>query len=182
MLFICILVPLIWEQRQTSYPGWLLPMHNHQRFNPCEEGRNGCLHQNPLRWLYREMRRVQLSSISGYFYKIRRQNIFEMLKTNEVTKNYFIFFVCFSIFFYLCSQESTYKKCLREEWGKFTGYQLLSSFWLKVARTDEDGNTTSWDRGTLPIRNLYPKWGMLRFGRMRKVTNWIWTLWFIVSY
>ena len=22
--------------------------------------------------------------------------------------------------------ESTYKKCLREEWGKFTGYQLLS--------------------------------------------------------
>ena len=78
--------------------------------------------------------------------------------------------------------ESTYKKCLREEWGKFTGYQLLSSFWLKVARTDEDGNTTRWDRGTLPIRNLYPKWGMLRFGRMRKVTNWIWTLWFIVSY
>ena len=78
--------------------------------------------------------------------------------------------------------ESTYKKCLREEWGKFTGYQLLSSFWLKVARTDEDGNTTRWDRGTLPIRNLYPKWGMLRFGRMRKVTNWIWILWFIVSY
>ena len=78
--------------------------------------------------------------------------------------------------------ESTYKKCLREEWGKFTGYQLLSSFWLKVARTDEDRNTTRWDRGTLPIRNLYPKWGMLRFGRMRKVTNWIWTLWFIVSY
>ena len=78
--------------------------------------------------------------------------------------------------------ESTYKKCLREEWGKFTGYQLLSSFWLKVARTDEDGNTTRWDRGTLPIRNLYPKWRMLRFGRMRKVTNWIWTLWFIVSY
>ena len=78
--------------------------------------------------------------------------------------------------------ESTYKKCLREEWGKFTGYQLLSSFWLKVARTDEDGNTTRWDRGTLPIRNLYSKWGMLRFGRMRKVTNWIWTLWFIVSY
>ena len=38
--------------------------------------------------------------------------------------------------------KSTYKKCLREEWGKFTGYQLLSSFWLKVARTDEDGNTT----------------------------------------
>ena len=38
--------------------------------------------------------------------------------------------------------ESTYKKCLREEGGKFTGYQLLSSFWLKVARTDEDGNTT----------------------------------------
>ena len=78
--------------------------------------------------------------------------------------------------------ESTYKKCLREEWGKFTGYQLLSSFWLKVARTDEDGNTTRWDRGTLPIRNLYSKWGMLRFGRMRKVTNWIWILWFIVSY
>ena len=78
--------------------------------------------------------------------------------------------------------ESTYKKCLREEWGKFAGYQLLSSFWLKVARTDEDGNTTRWDRGTLPIRNLYPKWGMLRFGRIRKVTNWIWTLWFIVSY
>ena len=78
--------------------------------------------------------------------------------------------------------ESTYKKCLREEWGKFTGYQLLSSFWLKVARTEEDRNTTRWDRGTLPIRNLYPKWGMLRFGRMRKVTNWIWTLWFIVSY
>ena len=78
--------------------------------------------------------------------------------------------------------ESTYKKCLREEWGKFTGNQLLSSFWLKVARTDEDGNTTRWDRGTLPIRNLYPKWWMLRFGRMRKVTNWIWTLWFIVSY
>ena len=67
--------------------------------------------------------------------------------------------------------ESTYKKCLREEWGKFAGYQLLSSFWLKVARTDEDGNTTRWDRGTLPIRNLYPKWRMLRFGRMRKVTN-----------
>ena len=79
-------------------------------------------------------------------------------------------------------RESTYKKCLREEWGKFTGYQLLSSFWLKVARTDEDGNTTRWDRGTLPIRNLYPKWGMLRFGRIRKVTNWIWILWFIVSY
>ena len=39
-------------------------------------------------------------------------------------------------------KKSTYKKCLREEWGKFTGYQLLSSFWLKVARTDEDGNTT----------------------------------------
>ena len=38
--------------------------------------------------------------------------------------------------------ESTYKKCLREECGKFTGYQLLSSFWLKVTRTDEDGNTT----------------------------------------
>ena len=38
--------------------------------------------------------------------------------------------------------ESAYKKCLREERGKFTGYQLLSSFWLKVARTDEDGNTT----------------------------------------
>ena len=78
--------------------------------------------------------------------------------------------------------ESTYKKCLREEWGKFAGYQLLSSFWLKVARTDEDGNMTSWDRGTLPIRNLYPKWGMLRFGRIRKVTNWILRLWFIVSY
>ena len=78
--------------------------------------------------------------------------------------------------------ESTYKKCLREEWGKFTGYQLLSSFWLKVARTDEDGNTTSWDRGTLPIRNLYPKWWMLRFGRIRKVTNWILRLWFIASY
>ena len=78
--------------------------------------------------------------------------------------------------------ESTYKKCLREEWGKFTGYQLLSIFWLKVARTDEDGNTTRWDRGTLPIRNLYPKWGMLRFGRIKKVTNWIWMLWFIVSY
>ena len=78
--------------------------------------------------------------------------------------------------------ESTYKKCLREEWGKFTGYQLLSSFWLKVARTDEDGKTTRWDRGTLPIRNLYPKWWMLRFGRIRKVTNWIWMLWFIVSY
>ena len=78
--------------------------------------------------------------------------------------------------------ESTYKKCLREEWGKFTGYQLLSSFWLKVARTDEDRNTTRWDRGTLPIRNLYPKWGMLRFGRIKKVTNWIWILWFIVSY
>ena len=67
--------------------------------------------------------------------------------------------------------ESTYKKCLREEWGKFTGYQLLSSFWLKVARTDEDRNTTRWDRGTLPIRNLYPKWGMLRFERIKKVTN-----------
>ena len=80
------------------------------------------------------------------------------------------------------SYESAYKKCLREEWGKFTGYQLLSSFWLKVARTDEDGNTTRWDRGTLPIRNLYPKWWMLRFGRIRKVTNWIWILWFIVSY
>ena len=80
------------------------------------------------------------------------------------------------------SLESTYKKCLREEWGKFTGYQSLSSFWLKVARTDEDRNTTRWDRGTLPIRNLYPKWGMLRFGRMRKVTNWNLTLWFIVSY
>ena len=40
-------------------------------------------------------------------------------------------------------KESTYKKCLREECGKFTGYQLLSSFWLKVARTDEDGNMTS---------------------------------------
>ena len=39
-------------------------------------------------------------------------------------------------------EESTYKKCLREECGKFTGYQLLSSFWLKVTRTDEDGNTT----------------------------------------
>ena len=78
--------------------------------------------------------------------------------------------------------ESAYKKCLREEWGKFTGNQLLSSFWLKVTRTDEDGNTTRWDRGTLPIRNLYPQWWMLRFGRMRKVTNWIWTLWFIVSY
>ena len=78
--------------------------------------------------------------------------------------------------------ESTYKKCLREEWGKFTGYQLLSSFWLKVTRTDEDGNTTRWDRGTLPIRNLYPQWWMLRFGRIRKVTNWIWTFWFIVSY
>lgn len=78
--------------------------------------------------------------------------------------------------------ESAYKKCLREEWGKFTGYQLFSSFWLKVARTDEDGNTTRWDRGTLPIRNLCPKWGMLRFGRMRKVTNWILILWFIVSY
>ena len=83
------------------------------------------------------------------------------------------------IFFLL---ESPYKKCLREEWGKFTGYQLLSSFWLKVARTDEDGNMTRWDRGTLPIRNLYPKWWMLRFGRIRKVTNRIWTLWFIVSY
>ena len=71
---------------------------------------------------------------------------------------------------------------LLPSWGKFTGYQLLSSFWLKVTRTDEDGNTTRWDRGTLPIRNLYPKWGMLRFGRMRKVTNWIWILWFIVSY
>ncbi len=78
--------------------------------------------------------------------------------------------------------ESTYKKCLREEWGKFTGYQLLSSFWLKVARTDEDGNTTRWDRGTLPIRNLYHKWWMLRFGRIRKVTNWILILWFRVSY
>ena len=78
--------------------------------------------------------------------------------------------------------ESTYKKCLREEWGKFTGNQLLSSFWLKVARTDEDRNTTRWDRGTLPIRNLYPQWWMLRFGRIRKVTNWIWILWFIVSY
>ena len=78
--------------------------------------------------------------------------------------------------------ESAYKKCLREEWGKFTGYQLLSSFWLKVARTDEDRNTTRWDRGTLPIHNLYPKWGMLRFGRIKKVTNWIWMLWFIVSY
>ena len=85
-------------------------------------------------------------------------------------------------FLRLSVPESTYKKCLREEWGKFTGYQLLSSFWLKVTRTDEDGNMTRWDRGTLPIRNLYPKWGMLRFGRMRKVTNWIWTLWFIVSY
>ena len=80
------------------------------------------------------------------------------------------------------TSESTYKKCLREEWGKFAGYQLLSSFWLKVTRTDEDGNTTRWDRGTLPIRNLYPKWGMLRFGRIRKVTNWILILWFIVSY
>ena len=78
--------------------------------------------------------------------------------------------------------ESTYKKCLGEEWGKFTGYQLLSSFWLKVTRTDEDGNTTRWDRGTLPIRNLYPKWWMLRFGRIRKVTNWNLRLWFIVSY
>ena len=45
------------------------------------------------------------------------------------------------LFFFFLS-ESTYKKCLREELGKFTGYQLLSSFWLKVARTDEDGNTT----------------------------------------
>ena len=80
------------------------------------------------------------------------------------------------------STESTYKKCLGEEWGKFTGCQLLSSFWLKVARTDEDGNTPRWDRETLPIRNLYPKWGMLRFGRIKKVTNWIWILWFIVSY
>ena len=80
------------------------------------------------------------------------------------------------------ASESTYKKCLREEWGKFTGYQSLSSFWLKVARTDEDGNTTRWDRGTLPIRNLYPQWWMLRFGRMRKVTNRILRLWFIVSY
>lgn len=86
------------------------------------------------------------------------------------------------LFIQLSRYESTYKKCLREEWGKFTGYQLLSSFWLKVMRTDEDGNTTRWDRGTLPIRNLYPKWGMLRFGRMKKVTNWIWILWFIVSY
>ena len=82
----------------------------------------------------------------------------------------------------LLHSESTYKKCLREEWGKFAGYQLLSSFWLKVARTDEDRNTTRWDRGTLPIRNLYPKWGKLRFGRIKKVTNWIWMLWFIVSY
>ena len=72
---------------------------------------------------------------------------------------------------YVLRYESAYKKCLREEWGKFTGNQLLSSFWLKVARTDEDRNTTRWDRGTLPIRNLYPKWGMLRFGRIRKVTN-----------
>ena len=78
--------------------------------------------------------------------------------------------------------ESTYKKCLGEEWGKFTGCQLLSSFWLKVARTDEDENTPRWDRETLPIRNLYPKWEMLRFGRIRKVTNWILILWFIVSY
>ena len=102
-------------------------------------------------------------------------------------------YVCFSCFLmikavisrrslFVSTMESTYKKCLREEWGKFTGYQLLSSFWLKVMRTDEDGNTTRWDRGTLPIRNLYPKWGMLRFGRMRKVTNWILILWFIVSY
>ena len=100
-----------------------------------------------------------------------------------------VFLLYFFLSFYLdfskgplFLKESTYKKCLREEWGKFTGYQLLSSFWLKVARTDEDGNTTRWDRGTLPIRNLYPKWWMLRFGRMRKVTNWIWILWFIVSY
>ena len=95
-----------------------------------------------------------------------------------IIKIYFYGYICLAFF----TLESTYKKCLREEWGKFTGYQLLSSFWLKVARTDEDGNMTSWDRGTLPIRNLYPKWWMLRFGRIRKVTNWIWILWFIVSY
>ena len=128
-----------------------------------------------FRYGYRRYKGNIFISYSFFFY---RQNVFlwsdlTLLNTNISKKSSFPWFF---------AGESTYKKCLREEWGKFTGYQLLSSFWLKVTRTDEDGNTTRWDRGTLPIRNLYPKWGMLRFGRMRKVTNWIWTLWFIVSY
>ena len=108
--------------------------------------------------------------------------IFLITLTSSKIMIFLQFTHCFNKVMCVLLIESTYKKCLREEWGKFTGYQLLSSFWLKVARTDEDGNTTRWDRGTLPIRNLYLQWGMLRFGRIRKVTNWILILWFIVSY
>ena len=78
--------------------------------------------------------------------------------------------------------ETTYRKCLREEWGKLAGYQLLSSFWLKMSRTSEDRNMTSRDGETLPIRNLCLKWGLLTFGRMEQVTNNVWIHWLIVSY
>ena len=59
------------------------------------------------------------------------------------------------------ASKTSYKKWLKEEWGKFTDYQLLSSFWLKEMTTNEDGNMTRWDRGTLPTRNLY--FWMVRF-------------------
>ena len=78
--------------------------------------------------------------------------------------------------------ESICKKCLGEEWGKLTGNQLLFSFWLKTGRTGGDGNMTRWDWGTLPIRNLCPKWWKVWFRRMKKVTNDVWKHWWIVSY
>ena len=131
------------------------------------------------RWLYNEKE-------DASFWHILSISISSFYVDSKTPKHKYPFGLEISMFptrkTYVSLLESTYKKCLREEWGKFTGYQLFSSFWLKVARTDEDGNTTRWDRGTLPIRNLYPQWWMLRFGRIKKVTNWIWMLWFMVSY
>ena len=57
------------------------------------------------------------------------------------------------------------KRVIKSDWKKNEESLLIISYfphsWLKEMTTNEDGNMTRWDRGTLPIRNLY--FWMVRF-------------------